>query len=772
LRQCSAFRTAAGSLRAHAWLRANVGPRKEFGMETGNRPANSWCRTVGLYALVAVVAVGLSAWVLGIGKLSLRIPFSYCGDTYPVLVWIKSVVDTGWWSPNPYLGTPGRMEMTDYPTNPSLHLIVFRVMAWFSHDPAILLNIYYLMSFPLVALAALAALRALGISNFFAAAASLLYTMAHYHFYRGEPHLFLSCYYMVPLVVLVIAWVWREAAFLVVRRHSGRLGLELKSRHALGSLLICVAVGLDSTYYPLFAAFFLLCAGLVVSFMKANRLTALRTLALVGVIGCVMVVNTSPTMLYQLKYGPNPSPLHNSNRDWVEVEMFSLKIMSMILPAQGHPLSGFQELRDRYYARTLVPSSSDSMSLGAVGTAGFLFLLIRLFMVTRPNTERGQLYALLSLLTVFAILAATTSGLITMVNLTVFPLARCFDRMSIFLLLFALAGLFAAFDSLRARYASSGWRAGLARGVVVCLVPLGVLDQAGSNYMPPQAPIKADYQNDREFIRRIEASVPPGTQVFQLPYCSFLGTNAAGRMDNYSHFRAYLHSTTLKWSFGAMHGRADDLVQAYAAVKPLPECLENLAYLGFAGIYVDRRGYLDDGAQVEAELHRLLKCEPLVSVNRQLAFYDLAPFVCTLRKRCTPEEWAAHAYAARYGPILCWLQGFYPEEEAGGCRWRWSQSEGNLRIVNQSCKAQPIRLKFVSKTYYSDEADLVITGPSFSDKLAVSSGGSAYERVVTIPPGNSEIQFLCNARAYQHPSRTIVFQLVDFQCDFAPAGER
>ena len=55
-----------------------------------------------------------------------------------------------------------------------------------------------------------------------------------------------------------------------------RRSASAKSWLAIGSLLICVAVGFDSTYYPLFAAFFLLCAGLVTYFMKGSACT-LRT---------------------------------------------------------------------------------------------------------------------------------------------------------------------------------------------------------------------------------------------------------------------------------------------------------------------------------------------------------------------------------------------------------------------------------------------------------------------------------------------------------------
>src|SRR5947209_2994472 len=79
------------------------------------------------------------------------------------------------------------------------------------------------------ALAALAGLRALGISKLGGMVASVLYALLPYHVGRGEAHLFLACYYMVPLVVLVVAWVWQDAPFLLARRADGKLRVRVRS---------------------------------------------------------------------------------------------------------------------------------------------------------------------------------------------------------------------------------------------------------------------------------------------------------------------------------------------------------------------------------------------------------------------------------------------------------------------------------------------------------------------------------------------------------------
>ena len=90
--------------------------------------------------------------------------------------------------------------------------------------------------------------------------------------------------------------------------------------------------------------------------------------------------------------------------------------------------------------------------------------------------------------------------------------------------------------------------------------------------------------------------------VFQLPLNEFPEGSPPGTMGTYDPARAYLHSKTLRWSFGAMKGRFGDSWQKYAVDRPTPETLRTIALAGFSGVWVDRDGYADRGAAVEAKL--------------------------------------------------------------------------------------------------------------------------------------------------------------------------
>src|SRR5206468_3125566 len=83
--------------------------------------------------------------------------------------------------------------------------------------------------------------------------------------------------------------------------------------------------------------------------------------------------------------------------------------------------------------------------------------------------------------------------------------------------------------------------------------------------------------NDAEFVGRIEAALPAGSMVFQLPLIEFPEGAEPGTVGPYDLARAYLHSKSLRWSFGAMKGRYGDSWQKHAADRPVPEMLRTLA---------------------------------------------------------------------------------------------------------------------------------------------------------------------------------------------------
>src|SRR5207244_1350618 len=95
------------------------------------------------------------------------------------------------------------------------------------------------------------------------------------------------------------------------------------------------------------------------------------------------------------------------------------------------------------------------------------------------------------------------------------------------------------------------------------LVTAGIFDETPAHLLPDYHAWKDFYQADAAFVRSVEDSLPSGAMVFQLPYVPYPepSREALPRYQpilrhSYDHFRGYLHSQTLRWSYGGMKGRA------------------------------------------------------------------------------------------------------------------------------------------------------------------------------------------------------------------------
>ncbi len=300
---------------------------------------------------------------------------------------------------------------------------------------------------------------------------------------------------------------------------------------------------------------------------------------------------------------------------------------------------------------------------------------------------------------------------------------------------------------------------------------LGLADQTAYTYLTPFATIKETYQSDADFVARIEASVPANTMVFQMPYIAFLSyANSSHQMLPYSHFRGYLHSHTLRWSFGAMHGRFGDNLHARLAAEPLERSIRELAFLGFGGIFVDRYGYTDGAKDLETKLRNLLGSEPIISRNGRLCFFSMAAFNQRLKGGYTDEEWQEKHDLVYYRSHVRWGPGFYAEETNERDRWRWCGTAGRFEILNPSECPKQISVRFVARTCLSGPATLNITSSAFSETLFIDAAGTMIAKTIEIPPGRLAVHFSCTASPFVEPERALVFGLFNFQLvEIAPA---
>src|SRR5207253_12173 len=148
------------------------------------------------------------------------------------------------------LGAPFVQDMRDFPAGgQTSQVAVLRVLAGFIHSPGLVINIYFLGGFAVVAAVAYVVFRRLGLSAPVAAGLAIAYDFLPWHYWHGADHLTHSTYFPAPLAVLLLVRVLEpELRFLrdqtarVRRPFFGPTG-SVRGRPLAALLVISVVIG-------------------------------------------------------------------------------------------------------------------------------------------------------------------------------------------------------------------------------------------------------------------------------------------------------------------------------------------------------------------------------------------------------------------------------------------------------------------------------------------------------------------------------------------------
>lgn len=713
---------------------------------------HAWTAREGwLYAAAAGLSLLLVYWVMDLGRADLRVPFDYEGDGVFNVALVKGIVENGWYAHNDALGAPAGLRLDDYPVGDNLCCVIMKGMTLFTSDPVLIVNVFFLLTFPLVALGAMHALRGFNVSAGPALLASVLYALLPYHFWRGTTHLYFSAYFLVPSAVLLAWWV-ATGALLGHRRRLVFAGV------------IAVLLGCNMIYYPFFACYLIGIAGLMALLGRRDRRHFVAAAALVTVVAGVVLLNLLPTILHRNHVEVSKRPAEQS-------EMFAFKIAQLVLPVTGHRIAAWAELKNRYNVAFTPVNENDWVSLGVLGSAGFLTLIgWSLFAWRRSGREEtgpGAVLDHLSAGNLAAVLLGTLGGFSALFALLVSPQLRGYNRIGVFVAFYALLALAIVLDRAREWWVRSG-RGPVAFGLGLTLLGgLGVLDQTGVNARRDWSGLKTSFRFDHDFFTRVQAAVPAGAMVFELPYEPFPEYGQTmNKMIEYALFRPYLHTRGLRWSYGVLKGEPGDAWERATAAQPPAKMVETLRHAGFAGIYLDRFAYADRAAVLEADLRASLNgAAPLVCGQGRLAFFPFDPSTVaasppaleTILPLPTPE----------------WKVGFYDLETAADQQtsWRWCAARGELHLRNDGVRPRRVRLSALLRNGSPGTSNLRVHGGGLPDEeLSLDPGGKDYTRVFDLPPGSSVVRFESDgkpATASPGDPRTLVWRLDNFSLENA-----
>ena len=710
-------------------------------------------RALVVPVLGALFATGVAVWQWRLWQGGLGIPITYEGDASLYHSLTKTIIDQGWYFTDPHLGAPFERILTDsqrsYEGN--LGFLVIRALSWVWDNPFVVNNLFVLLSFPAVFAATWFALRRLRFSPGIAGTAAVVYTISPYHFFRRDYHPLLAAYFAVPLACLLLYDLIdrgsRGETLFEIRGWRGRLRRILTSRW----FWIPVLLGASGGYYVFFFACLAVLVGLVLVIRARDLRCLIRPVLCVGVAVGVLLAGNIPGFVYQWRHGRNDAAV---DRRLGENDIYGLQVAYLVLPTDNHRIAAFDDFKDQLTDSVSPLRDPEKQSLGLIASVGLVVSLVSLVLV-RAGSDADDRWRRLrrrsGALNVAAILLGTVGGISTLIELVGFLDVRAYSRLSIFVAFFSLVALAALAESVVEKRALRRWPAALAGAlVVVCL--FAAFDQ--TNIVPTRrAEVEAAVDSDRDFVDEIHRRLGGDGQVFELPLMRTAdekitglppvpGSVNPGEFFTHELAKPELFDDSLRWSWGAVKGRPEDLTPSYQS-RPLESLLPDLDALGFDGIYIDRRGFPDHGEQVEARLEALLGANPLVSRDGTKSFFDLRPF-----RRAAPAPTHGEREAARYPVRLEWGHGFddldgsgqfYPQLD-GVTSGRSASQDATLRVVNPSRAVRRLSLHATAETAGST-GTLEVRAPHEHLRFDISTQPTPIDIEVQVPPGRTELHY-------------------------------
>lgn len=603
-------------------------------------------RLCGEAAVTVVVTLLVVAAHLRLWKAPWRAPWSVDGDASFYLMLVQGLARHGTYLTNPDLGWPAGQTLYDLPHGTdNLHFVVLRVLAAVTPTPAMAINLFYLLTFAGVAFVAHLVLRRFGIGAWASGVGAFAYAIAPYHFIRGETHLLLSGYELLPVGVLFALTLLRDPLPFFTDAPEGERGrLDLRNRRTWWIVAGCVGLASTGAYYFVFAMMLVALAGLAraIGTWRWRPLVAAGLMVAIGAVA--FLVNVSPTLVYEARHGANTAV---AARRPGETYLYGLKISQLFIPRQGHRIDKLAGFSDRSQGRgPLAPFESESgQQLGLMGAAGLALALAALAARLAAGEGRRRWLARhdaraagdLGLFGVVCMIVASMGGLSYIVSSVGLREIRSWNRISIVLAFLGVAVAAFVLDrvmGLLHERLPAGGPAARVVPVALALVVGGVafLDQAGRD-APDYAAVKAREASLGTFFGSVRTALGDGASVFQLPNNGFPETPARQRMGSYDQAVGFVYAPELRWSWGAMRGRSPAYIDALAQ-QPTDEWLTSVAAIGFTGVTVDRFGYTDtERTAVEADLNRLLGPPKAVSADDRYLFFDLRAYADAVRGR-------------------------------------------------------------------------------------------------------------------------------------------
>lgn len=433
---------------------------------------------------------------------------------------------------------------------------------------------------------------------------SVLAAVTPYHMMRGIGHLSLSNYWNVPLGVLLAVYI--------ALMHDSKFDPKDKIVY-----IMAVLTGLGNVYYSFFCLLIMM-VGEVCQFISVrNRHNLLKGIRLIIVTICAFLAGIAPKVWYGITAGEN---VIAGIRYPVETETYGMKLVQLLLP----PAYSLWGRATRVYNFLFSTNENGMSSMGIAAVIGFFALVI--FMLVRMLTDYrgGKVLAVLAVDALGLLIWCTIGGFSSLFSMIFSPEIRATNRASIVIVIICLLALAVILDYVLHR-AFPWLKRGACYIIAAFLLLIGTFEACyGTRIALYSDGMQEMHEEFSSFYKEVEALLPEGAMVYQLPFVLFPESAAVNDLQDYEEFEGYLYTDTLRWSYGGMRGRNTAAQELYAADGQSKTFIRNILEAGFDGVVIYTEAYEDGAESIRRFYEEDLGLSPVISGNGRRVFYDIS----------------------------------------------------------------------------------------------------------------------------------------------------
>jgi phosphoglycerol transferase len=512
------------------------------------------------------------------------------------------------WKTVPDLGAPYSANWNDFPMPDEvvmgIQAILARCFGLFAG-----LNASFALAHALAATAFYVSARASACNRLWSFVGGLAFGVSPFVFAQSPHHMQVA--YAWPVALFPLVWRWAATPNV----------LEFGTPRFWLAISIAFLTGVHFVYYTNVFCQLVLLGAMVCAFRERSPRALRPALAIVATAAVAFAMMNIDSWTYQAVHGRNPGAFV---REYKWLEIYGLKLVDLFIPPVTHRSETFAAFSTAH--RQAAPLLDEGGSyLGIVGLAALALLIgtaVRAWLEHRERDVPIEAWQVLWIVLMF-----TTGGMNALLGSFGITMFRAACRYSVVILAIALlyaAQRLTAWQQQAEEGPDAGGKSLTFKAAAMLLCALIFWDQVPRAPTAAQtAEIARQVDADREFVATMEKTLPANAMVFQLPVMDFPESPIPG-VPPYDHFRPYLYSKQLRFSFGSMKGREREKWQQQlqnvlvAGATPDQEAqkirfntdnvrraVDELKKLGFAAIYINRNGFPDRGKGLEEALLEL-----------------------------------------------------------------------------------------------------------------------------------------------------------------------